>query len=249
MNEIVVVLAGLEYPPSLLAANDDDVVIDVGANIGGFALYFDSLHPGIRYHGIAIEPFGDNFALLKTNLLANGIDRFTAYEAAISDTDGKVRIRTDLPVDEVQIADQGTGLDVTSFKLSTFCAQLAVDRIDLLKMDVEGAEHDILRADYEFFCSHVAKTILECHELPGRTIAALVDRLDTAFEVEIVHRTPTSSVVYAENRRIRRGLADSTAAQPGRGIEADRDLGRTGVDGPTVVLNSLTAMPPLRPPQ
>jgi FkbM family methyltransferase len=203
VNEAVVVLGGLEYPPEFLRLTDGQVVVDVGANIGSFAVLVDSLNSGIRYTGLAVEPMPETFSLLERNLAHNGIDRFRPVLAAISDVDGTVRMRVDLPADAVRISDEGEGAMVRSLRLGTLCQLHRIERIDLLKVDIEGAEYGLIETELPFLRASVRRLLMEYHppELAGAT-ERLLDTLRGDFDVKVLHSRESSGMLYAENRRL-----------------------------------------------
>jgi FkbM family methyltransferase len=214
VNEAVVVLSGLEYPARFLRLHNGSVVVDLGANIGSFALYVAELNRGVSLRGVAFEPFGQSFTLLERNLRANGISSFRAVQAAVTDIDGWIRLRTDCGVDRVSVAGlaaDGDRADARSYRLSTYCAAHGIASIDLLKMDVEGAEHDIVKADYPFIRTAVTSALIEYHEGGGRrSFERLAETLGADFDVTVVHPGRASGVIHARNRSLRcTGLPDA----------------------------------------
>jgi FkbM family methyltransferase len=209
VNEAVVVLSGLEYPARFLHLDNGSVVVDLGANIGSFALYVAALNRGVSLRGVAFEPFGQSFELLERNLRANGISSFRAVNAAVADTDGWVRLRTDCEPDRVSVAGPAAAGDraaTRSYRLSTYCAAHGIASIDMLKMDVEGAEHEVVEADYPFIRTTVATALIEYHECGGtRTVERLIGTLRADFDVTVVHSGRASGVVHARNRALRPG--------------------------------------------
>jgi FkbM family methyltransferase len=198
----VVVMSGAEYPAKYLGAHDGQTVFDLGANIGSFAVYFDGLNPGVKYRGFAFEPFKDNFGLLKSNIAANKVQNFELIEAAVSDVDGMVRIDTAVSPDAVSITD-GQGTDVVSYKLSSFCRQHKIDQIDLLKMDIEGAEYAIFETDYEFLKQSVKVVILEYHVLSEKlNVDWIMERTAGDFVSTTIHTNQMNGVIVLENKRL-----------------------------------------------
>ena len=117
--EAVVVLGGLEYPTELLHVEDGATIVDVGANIGAFALLASLANPGVRFQGIALEPYPPSALLARHNLAANGFTMFDVVEVAIAGFDGQAFLRTDQQPDRMFLDRRGE--PVGALKLSTFC--------------------------------------------------------------------------------------------------------------------------------
>jgi FkbM family methyltransferase len=204
VNEAVVVLSGLEYPAPLVRLDAGSVVVDLGANIGSFALYVADVNRGVGFRGTAFEPLASSFDLLEQNLSANGIASFDAVQAAVTGTDGWVNLQTDCQPDRVRVAGtaaEGDPSATRSHRLSTYCAARGIEAIDLLKIDVEGAEYDIFAADYPFIRAAVGTVLIEYHDLGGdRTPDRLLAAIGDDFEVTPVHTGLGSGVLHARNR-------------------------------------------------
>jgi len=131
-----------------------DVVVDVGANHGFAACWF--AHRGARV--VAFEPSPEVFALLQSNIAANGLeDRITAFEEAVSDRDGTATLLVTpalgggMSTLDRRFAER-LGLLVTctpevkTRSLPAVLRELGLGRIRLLKIDCEGSELAILRS-------------------------------------------------------------------------------------------------------
>ncbi|MFN3876263.1 MAG: FkbM family methyltransferase, partial [Flavobacteriales bacterium] len=115
------------------------LIIDCGANVGINVLYQAMRHPGARI--IAIEPDPDVFRCLELNVrrwLLQGVDH---RRAAAWVHDRGVPFSPD-GADGGTVAMAGGGMMVPSIRLRDELRRHA--RIDLLKMDIEGAETDVL---------------------------------------------------------------------------------------------------------
>jgi FkbM family methyltransferase len=117
------------------------VMLDVGANYGYYCITIASrLRQNCTIH--AFEPNGVVFERLRKNLALNGARAVTAYHMGLSDREGTAAI---VPVPGHSGATYlrpGHGVAVTS--LDRFCESASVDRLDLVKIDAEGAELRIL---------------------------------------------------------------------------------------------------------
>jgi FkbM family methyltransferase len=125
------------YSPPL-PSQSFGVFVDLGANIGFTTLYF------ARRYGahtcVAVEPDPDNARLLRHNLAQNGI-RATIFEAAVGPRDGSVRFAQDRESNLGRVAAEGVTVPMVS--MDTVVHATAHDRVDLLKMDIEGGEAEL----------------------------------------------------------------------------------------------------------
>jgi len=130
------------------------VIFDVGASDGGVVAAYKRLYPGATIH--AFEPQSESFEKLQT---ANAALKDVFYNnLALSDVEGSQAFyRTQQyasssllpPARSGSFIDDHTGLAETyEVKLETldhYCAPRAIDKIDILKMDVQGNELNILK--------------------------------------------------------------------------------------------------------
>jgi FkbM family methyltransferase len=146
-----------EYDAWLSAARDfwfyayrpqsGDVVIDVGAGIGTDTLAFAKAL-GDSGRVIAVEAHPETFARLRKNCAAHGLSNVTCVWAAIVDQPGSVHIETgdEHESNSIQPDAQAAGTFlVPGVTLDDLCAEHGLDRIDLLKMNIEGAERLAIR--------------------------------------------------------------------------------------------------------
>lgn len=121
------------------------VFVDVGANLGYHTLLAgDAVGPSGRV--IAIEPVASNIAALSSNISDNGFLNTTVIHCAATAEDGVARLTG---ADEGGQTgwgglDAGGSLVVKARRLDDLVEQFGVDRVDFLKIDVEGGEPDVL---------------------------------------------------------------------------------------------------------
>ena len=119
-------------------------IVDCGANLGMSILFFKRLYPGCRV--LAFEPDPGIFSLLQRNVELNGFEGVVLVNKALSNKEGVVQFYSDP-------GGPGTGLgslvskrssslsiDVPSVRLSDYIDE----PVDLLKIDVEGAEPQVI---------------------------------------------------------------------------------------------------------
>jgi FkbM family methyltransferase len=125
--------------------NPRPLVIDAGANIGIATLYFKSLYPQARVW--AFEPDSRNFAALRNNVISNHLEEVQLFNAALWDEDGNVDL-FESPSDLGSLMTSTHPGRATGPKNSVPGMRLPPllgEPVDLLKLDIEGAEPRVLR--------------------------------------------------------------------------------------------------------
>lgn len=145
------------------------VIVDAGANIGMAGLYFSLAYPQARVY--CIEPDGGNLLVLRKNLasfMSEG--SVILIEAALHEEDGEVSLAGEgwSYNRAVGPAAEG-GAKVPALRLGSLITRWQLEKIDLLKMDIEGAEEGIFRGDTGWL-DHVDTILLEVHFEGGREL-------------------------------------------------------------------------------
>jgi FkbM family methyltransferase len=137
------------------ATTESPTIFDCGANVGMATLYFKWLYPGAQIQ--AFEPDPSTFKLLERNVVQNRLTGIDIHNCALWDQNGTVDFFVDpaiagsplMSTDRSRL--KGEAIQVPARKLSDFIE----GTVDLLKIDVEGAEHRIL-------CDLVVSRKIEC---------------------------------------------------------------------------------------
>lgn len=144
-------------------------VVDIGANIGIFALYLESKAPGIRIH--CFEPASDTRAGLVRNVTANHLDEsVTVYPFAVLNRNGNVHLnqathsghRSFLALEN---ADRTSGESVACVSLHEAIRMSGAKHINLLKVDVEGVEIEIFEGADPSIWRHIDRVVVEFHDV------------------------------------------------------------------------------------
>lgn len=174
-----------ELPPQ----NQTEVILDIGANVGAATVFFDGLYPNARI--LAIEPIPGNYELLQRNVDARQHrGRISAHLLALSDHDGQLEM----------IHSPGTGnnggwsfyqrgasgteerLTVPVRRSGEFLREQGITRIDIIKVDTEGAEREVLQGLTDEQLATVQFIVGELH---GERDFALLDWLEQrGFDIE-----------------------------------------------------------------
>lgn len=177
--------------------NPAPVIIDAGANIGLSVLFFKKNYPGSKI--IAIEPMPSNFKLLEANIFENNLRDVFTHELAISNGAHQITLHTNVAGDWDSTAsviegnwtrDQRTApITVPARPLPYFIdlalEQFHVQHIDLLKMDIEGAEQKILIHNKKYLMEKVKYINCEFHPHPEQNLNKLFKTLEE-FNFKVV---------------------------------------------------------------
>jgi FkbM family methyltransferase len=135
------------YGLSRIDFKDGDVVLDIGAHIGLFAIYAALRFPQVLIH--AVEPFPDNYELLLQNLDRNGIENVQAHHQAVSGDGRFLEMVTNRQNSGGSTCHSRTlcyrrQTGIPSTTLDQMFDSLGIDNCKLLKIDCEGSEYEIL---------------------------------------------------------------------------------------------------------
>lgn len=167
----------------------DDVLYDVGANIGAYTLLAAVTVPGIRV--VSFEPSPANFAALSANVELNSVaEQVVAVPLALGDRprsavlDGDAAVPGTSPRLEDGAPD-GEATMVLVDRLDDIVERFGLPTPNHLKVDVDGNELEVLAGAERLLGSDWARTLMvELHHERGE---AVVERL-VRFGFELVER-------------------------------------------------------------
>lgn len=139
-------------------------VIDVGANVGVYALWAARL-VGPEGRVFAYEPNPNVAALLREGVVANGFQNVDVSEVALSDEVGEAVLSDGGSSEHGAIATKGEGFPVALSTLDHDISRFGT--VAMLKIDAEGAEENIIRGGHEFFKQIRPLVMFELHDGHG----------------------------------------------------------------------------------
>lgn len=189
-----------------IAPSAGEIALDCGACFGDTALNFAS-KVGAEGRVFTFEFLPVNLAILARNLELNPdlAERISIVENPVWSEHGMpLWIHGDGP--RALVNDQAAGADgrATTVSIDQFVADRDLDRVDFIKMDIEGAELDALRGAAETlrrFKPRLAiclyHSLSDIHEIPW-----LIDKMDLGYRLHIRHFTVhnTETVLFADAR-------------------------------------------------
>jgi FkbM family methyltransferase len=144
-----------------------DTIVDVGAGDGRDSLVF-SRDVGARGRVLAIEAHPATFVLLERMCALNGLSNVTPLPYAVMDEPGSVTlVEEGSHRDEFSVIADANGsaaaMEVPAVTLDDLCREQGVTRVDLLKMNIEGAERFALPGAEEVL-AHTRHVCVACHD-------------------------------------------------------------------------------------
>lgn len=155
------------WADGIFPANDDILILDCGANIGLASIYFLRLYP--RAQIWAVEPDERNFAMLAANLMPFQ-SHVTLLNAGLWSHEGFLKCIDHQYRDgmewsrQVQECSQGTTGGVAATTIDNLLAAANRDRIDILKIDIEGAEAVVFSDEKAGWWDQVDTIAVELHD-------------------------------------------------------------------------------------
>jgi len=143
----------------------ESAVLDLGANHGQFA---QAIADRFGCHCVAVEPSPGPFATIPITPL------ITKLPAAVGDKSGVMpfNVSSDSVASSLlDVATRTNTIDVSVFSLPDLLDHLGWPRVDLLKVDIEGAEIGMLAACPDEVLGRVAQISIEFHDFCGITPA------------------------------------------------------------------------------
>jgi FkbM family methyltransferase len=142
----------------------NDTVLDIGANIGMFSLLGSRL-VGDNGRIIAFEPSRKTFDILNENLKLNNCKNVETVQLALGDTEGSIFLG-EVENDALNFIDknQKSGEEVALKLLDNYLQENKINKIDFIKIDIEGAEFLCFKGATEMLKNHRPTIIMECNE-------------------------------------------------------------------------------------
>jgi phthiocerol/phenolphthiocerol synthesis type-I polyketide synthase E len=173
-------------------------ILDIGGNVGVFSLFAASVAPQAAIY--CFEPAQANFGLLMRNVSTNQGAHIFPYQMAVGGKCGTGFMEVQgASVTHALRTAEATGTDkVEVIDMSRVFELAGVERFDFLKMDVEGAELDILGATSDEQLRRIGAIAMEWH-YSERESESLVGRL-RGLGFEVTPQFSTGSAKYLKAR-------------------------------------------------
>jgi FkbM family methyltransferase len=177
MEEVDIIQGYLMHAPP----QQGETVFDLGSNCGASVLVF-SRAVGPSGHVVAFEPDPINREMLRRNVEALALANVELRDAAVAGRTGRLRFNSEGSLGSalshvVSRAGLAKTIDVSALTLPDACA--AAGRTpDFIKMDVEGAETEVLEGARDWLRTHRPRWVIDTqHRIGGKFTDAGVERV------------------------------------------------------------------------
>lgn len=162
-----------------------EVIMDIGGNVGLTTVYFSHHFPDARIH--TFEPVPANYELLKKN--TDRLPAVTTYPVALGSEDASASI--DACIEEGNEGgytlfglenDPGAKQTIDIRNAAAIMSEIGLTKVDLIKIDTEGAEYEILTAMDPDILKNVRWIIGELH---SRRDFELLHYLSQWFDIDL----------------------------------------------------------------
>ncbi|MBP0021981.1 MAG: FkbM family methyltransferase [Cyanobacteria bacterium SBLK] len=197
-----------EYIQNGIVIHPGDCIFDVGANIGLFSLFINGFQDNLKI--FAFEPIAATFSVLRSNINLHNITNISLFNYGLGSENDPERLftfyphmpgnsteRPDEKISQKDIAIDLFGEEKTEYllqsaqviseirTLSRVIADLSINSIDLLKIDVEGGEIDVIQGIKSDDWIKIKQIVAEVHDTGHRLTQFCSILKERGFQVTV----------------------------------------------------------------
>lgn len=163
---------------------DPKIIIDLGANVGFASVYFANRFPSAKI--VALEPDNDNYKLACKNV--ERYDNIQLLHGAIWNREEEIHLVDKGKGEGAFSIAAGKGANVVkAFTIKGLMEMMSTDFIDVLKIDIEGAEKEIFEYGYEEWLPVTKIIIVETHDRyrkgTSKAVLSTISHYDFSLEL------------------------------------------------------------------
>ena len=158
-----------EHLSQRFTPREGDTVIDIGAHIGRYTIT-SSKQVGSTGKVVAIEADPDNFQLLKRNIALNNLTNVLPLNYAVFSTRTRMKLyeqSASAKYNSVMLTRARTMnyVEVNADTLDSILEQNRITQVNWIKIDVEGAEFEVLKGSTKTLSSNDISLLVEIHNI------------------------------------------------------------------------------------
>ena len=159
------------------------IVVDVGAHFGIYTVKA-AKKVGVEGLVIAVEAENGNYKFLNRNIRINRYRNVIPLKLALSSFEGQSKLYVRSFGGHSLVRKTNDAIDVSVTTLAKLLSRIGVNRVDLMKIDVEGAELEVLKGAEELLNSKkIFRIVIAAYH--SQTQAEGLTRYLTAFDYEV----------------------------------------------------------------
>lgn len=199
-------------------AREAQVVMDVGANAGIYSLAAMAANPKVTV--FAFEPTPEIAERLRATAQLNGLSSLHVEEVAVAATVGRaglIRYRGEHGDNDGMnyVVGEGEGSEAESVpttSIAAFAAHHGLERIDLLKLDIQGGEHQALLGARELLARHrIGHVVLELNWGTDAQACPATNAVKLLADAGYCFAAPQRPLVWREAGEWLRSCSDAIA--------------------------------------
>lgn len=181
------------WMPKYLKPKKGEIGLDIGANVGKYTLTW-ARNVGPKGQVIAIEPFPDTFRALKDGIRLNGFQNVRTFNVAAWNEKAILNMYITPYAGThsvVENSDMGH-IQVRARTIDSIVQELALPFLDFVKIDVEGAELNVLEGMKETIGKYRPRMVVEVRSYNNDGFLAFIEALG-CYRTNVVKETAKGS--------------------------------------------------------
>lgn len=155
-----------EYDFKMNKITNPEVIVDCGANIGLISIFYANKYPDAKI--ISIEPEESNYEMLEYNL--KKYPNIQCFKGAVWSKETNLKIINENGDKNAFIVKElSESSDIRALSISAIMARYKLEKIDILKIDIEGSEKVLFENNSHEWLRFVKVLVIELHDriIPG----------------------------------------------------------------------------------
>jgi FkbM family methyltransferase len=177
---------------------EDAVFVDIGANVGSVSLFVDNFNKDRedKIRVFAVEPEPHNLSLLKKNIKNNPVENVTVINKAIWHQNKEVLITNRGGNSSIFESEGAEQTKIKAITLEKLFKENKIKHVDVMKIDIEGAEFDLIINAPEKILAKIKYLTLEFDKSFDGKFGIMVEKLAKQFGLEILGSPERGGYIY-----------------------------------------------------